>query len=135
MDETLSEETKRNAGARLYHPHDQIKDYLEESPPVIADKNATKLPDNELLDLLEFGIPIKWQQQMQVQNFEPTVGTLHNFQNCEYLESALDDPPADNRSNKTPGQEKGNKKRRQNNNNNKDKKNFCMLHGHKPTHS
>ena len=38
-----------------------INDYLKEFPPVIVGGNATKLPGNELLDLLEFRIPIKWQ--------------------------------------------------------------------------
>ena len=48
---------------------------------------------------------------MKVQTFEPTAGTLRDFQDfCKHLESALDDPPADNKSNKTSGQEKGNKK-------------------------
>ena len=35
----------------------EINDYLAEFPPTIVDGNAIKLPDNELLDLLEFGIP------------------------------------------------------------------------------
>ena len=39
----------------------EINYYLTESPLVIQGRDATKLPDNELLDLLEFGIPIKWQ--------------------------------------------------------------------------
>ena len=68
----------------------EINDYLEEFPPVTTGRNATKLPDNKLLDLLEFGIPIKWQRQMQVQNFEPTAGTLQELQDfCERLEAAL----------------------------------------------
>ena len=75
---------------------------------------------------------------MQVHNFKPTARTLRNFQDfCERLESALDDPPADNKSNKM-SREKGNKKGCQNNNNNnnnKDKNHFCMLHGHNPMHS
>ena len=63
---------------------------------------------------------------MQVQNFKPTAGTLCSFQDyCKRLEAALDDPPADNKSNKTSGKENGNKKRSQNNNNNKGKK---LLH-------
>ena len=73
---------------------------------------------------------------MQVQNVKPTAGTLHDFQDfCERLESTLDDPPADNKSNKMSGQEKGNKKLCHNKNNDKDKNQFCMLHGHNPTHS
>ena len=57
---------------------------------------------------------------------------LHNFHDfCKRLDSALDDPPADNKSNKTSGQEKGNMKRSRNNSNSEDKKHYCMLHRHK----
>ena len=45
----------------------------------------------------------------------------------------MDNPVTNNKSNKTSGQEKGNNKRCHNNNV-KDKKYFCMLHGHNPTH-
>ena len=73
---------------------------------------------------------------MQVQNLEPTAGTLGNFRDfCERLESALDDHPADNKSNKTYGQERGNKKRYWNNSNNKGKRYYCIFHGHNPMHS
>ena len=43
----------------------KINDYLAEFPPTIVGGDAIKLPDGELLDLLEFGIPIKWQRQMK----------------------------------------------------------------------
>ena len=96
----------------------EINNYHKEFPPVVTGRNATKLPDKELLDLLEFGIPIKWQRKIQVQNFEPTAGTLHDFQDfCKRLEATLNDPPADNKSNKMSGQEKGTKKHYCNNNN------------------
>ena len=73
---------------------------------------------------------------MQAQIFEPTAGTLCNFQDFyKHLKAALDVPPMDNRSNKTSRQEKINKKLHRNNNNNKDKKYFCMLHGHNPAHT
>ena len=99
----------------------KINDYLAEFPPTIVGRNITRLRDDKLLDLLEFEIPIKWQRQMQVQNFEPTARTLRDFQDfCERLESALDKPVMDNKSNKTSGQENGNKKCCCNNNN-KDK--------------
>ena len=44
----------------------EINDYLEEFPSVVAERNATKILEDKLLDLLEFGIPIKWQLQLQV---------------------------------------------------------------------
>ena len=79
----------------------KINDYLAEFPPTIVGGDAVKLPDNKLLDLLEFGIPINWQRQMQVQNFEPMAGTLRDFQYfCKHLESALDKPVTDKLSNK-----------------------------------
>ena len=113
----------------------KINDYLAEFPTTMVGGNTSKLSDDKLLDLLEFGITIKWQRQMQVQNFKPTARTLRDFQDfCERLESALDKPVTEQTSKKTSGQEKGNKKRRRNNNN-KDKKHFCMLHGKNPTHS
>ena len=106
----------------------EINNYLPKFLLVTQGGNSTKIPDKELLDLLEFGITIKWQQQIQVQNFHTTAGTLCNFQDfCKRLKSALDDPPpVDNKSNKTPGKEKGNKKCLHNNSNNKDKK--SLLH-------
>ena len=95
----------------------EINDYLEEFPPTTVNGNATKLPDDELLDLLEFRIPIKWQRQMQVQNFVPTAGTLREFQDfCERLEAALDEIPADPQPKQTSEKGKGNKKRRRNQN-------------------
>ena len=84
----------------------KINDYLKEFPSTIIGRNPTKLLGDELLDLLEFGIPIKWQGPMQVQNFEPTVRTLRDFQDfCKRLESAFDNPVTDNKSNKTSGEE------------------------------
>ena len=114
----------------------EINDYLEEFPPATLGGDATKLPDDELLDLLEFGIPIKWQRQMQVQNFEPQAGTLREFQDfCERLEAALDEPSADPKPKQTSDKEKGSKKRRRKSNDEEKGKHYCMLHGQNPTHT
>ena len=72
---------------------------------------------------------------MKVQKLEPMAVNLSDFQDfCERLESALDDPPADNKFNKTPRQDKK-KKFCQNNNNNKNKKHYCIMHRHNIIHS
>ena len=85
----------------------EINDYLTEFPPTIVGGNSTKLPDNKLLDLLEFGILISWQQQMQIQNFVPTTGTIRDFQDfCERLKDAMNKYHADPRYNKTSDKEK-----------------------------
>ena len=57
----------------------EINNYLVEFPPTTVGRDATKLPEDKLLDLLEFGIPIKWQRHMQVQNFVPIDRTLCKF--------------------------------------------------------
>ena len=74
---------------------------------------------------------------MKIQNFEPTARTLRDFQDfCARLESALEESPAYNKSNKISGQENGHKKHCRNNNNNKgSQKHYYMLHGNNPMHS
>ena len=56
----------------------KINDYLTEFPPTIVGGDAVKRSDDEILDLLEFGIMIKWQRQMQVQNIKPTAGIINH---------------------------------------------------------
>ena len=85
----------------------------------------TALPTDELLDLLEFGIPLKWQQQMYLQGFEPINRTVNEFvEFCTQLEAVLEDPrdskkPAKSSTEPAGGQDKKtddrNKKRRCNN--------------------
>lgn len=47
----------------------------------------SKLPDDELLDLLEFGMPSTWQRSMTIQNFDPVDRSISEFVSfCELLE-------------------------------------------------
>ena len=39
----------------------KINDYLLQFPPSVPAGNSKKLPNNKLLELLEFGIPLKWR--------------------------------------------------------------------------
>ena len=136
VDEAIPQEAQGHASARLHRPYNWDQQLSHSFPPTIVGRDAIKLPDDKLLDLLEFGIPIKWQRQMQVQKFEPTAGTLRKFQDfCKRLESALDEYSVvqDETSKKPSGHKKGKKKRRQNTND-EDLK-FCMLHGKNPTHT
>ena len=119
----------------------ELTNYLKDFSPVTVDRNTTKLPDNKLLDLLDFRIPINWQQQMHVQNFEPTARTLYGFQNFyKCLESTLEDLPVDNISLTTsPDKMKvlRNTIVTTTTTTTKEFRNtrYCMLHGHNPTHS
>ena len=51
----------------------KINSYLT-AFPTKPGRQATKLPTDKLLDLLEFGVPLRWQQAMHLHGFEPQEG-------------------------------------------------------------
>ena len=53
----------------------KINSYLT-AFPTDPGRQATKLPTNKLLDLLEFGVPLRWQRAMHLHGFEPKKGRL-----------------------------------------------------------
>ena len=65
----------------LRNPADMIaKDYIAQvcrinsyltAFPTEPGREATKLPTDELLDLLEFGVPLKWQRAMHLHGLKP----------------------------------------------------------------
>ena len=60
--------------------------------PTNSGREAEKLPTDELLDLLEFGVPLKWQRDIHLHGFEPQEGLVKDFAAfCERLESSLED--------------------------------------------
>jgi len=126
----------------------EINDLLAKFPPAIPGQSATKLPDDEILDLLEFGLPNTWQRNMVLQDFDPLAGDTAAFVAfCERMEQV----EATETTEKSNGQQKaasrskssketapkGNKKRRRNvandSENNDQETPVCMLHG--PGHS
>ena len=61
-------------------------------------RHATK-PTDELLDLLEFGVLLRWQQAMHLHGFEPQEGTIKAFATfCKRLESLLEEPASKNKA-------------------------------------
>ena len=48
-----------------------MNDQLESYPGTGDNQDGTKLPEDEILDLLEFGIPNTWQKAMLLQDFDP----------------------------------------------------------------
>ena len=62
----------------------EINEYLPQFPPKIIGRNSEKLPDNKLLELLKFGIPLKWRNQLHLQNFNVQEHTIKEFtEMCE----------------------------------------------------
>ncbi len=70
----------------------EINNYLLEFPPVNATTPAAILGEAELLDLLEFGVPIMWQKTMVMHGFDPSNGTIKEFTEfCERLERTVEE--------------------------------------------
>ena len=66
----------------------EMNDQLVSYPGTFDNTDGTKLPEDEILDLLEFGIPNTWQKAMLLQDFDPQVHTVNDFvQFCERLET------------------------------------------------
>ena len=105
------------------------------SPPNVIGGNSEKLPNDKLLELLKFRIPLKWRNQLHLQNFNVQEHTIKEFTVMyEWLESTFCDLPSSEPSNKgssNKNKSRGNKKRRRNNNSDRnDRENifsvFCM---------
>ena len=63
----------------------QLNDYLEFFPPFADDQ---KLPEDELLDILEFSIPNSWQAEFIRLGYDPMTGDLKKFiDHCERMET------------------------------------------------
>ena len=53
----------------------ELNDQLASYPGTGDITDGTKLPEDEILDLLEFGIPNTWQKAMLLQDFDAQVHT------------------------------------------------------------
>ncbi|MEL7196315.1 MAG: hypothetical protein AAFO96_28030, partial [Bacteroidota bacterium] len=78
----------------------ELNEYIVE-----MDDSATKLEDDEIMDLLEFGLPARWQKTMVIQQFDPMAHSpteLVEF--CERLEFA--EPEMDEKETKSRSESK-----------------------------
>ena len=63
----------------------EINAYLNYFPPFLANQ---QLPNDEILELLEFAIPTSWQREMTRQGYDPAAHSVQDLvQFCERLES------------------------------------------------
>ena len=56
-----------------------LNDQLASYPGTGDNPDDTKLPEDEIFNLLEFGIPNTWQKAMLLQDFDPQVHTVNDF--------------------------------------------------------
>jgi hypothetical protein len=81
----------------------EINDYLPKFPPFGANQ---KLPDDELMYILEYAVPLTWQRTMFLHNFDPVTHTPTEFVSfCERLEFA--EPPEMKSQTDLKGSQKG----------------------------
>ena len=118
----------------------EINSYLPEFPPTTTGgADPASLPDDELLDILEFGMPSSWQKQMVLQDFDPLQHTIKEFtefcERMEQVEAHEGTKVTSSSSNKKSERSKssGSKKRNREQVEQEVEK-YCMLHG-KGNHS
>jgi len=92
----------------------ELNNYLARFPPSVVGGPAPDiLSDEDVMELLEFGVPISWRNQMTMQGFIPKTHTVQEFievcQRYEQVESR-DGTPSSN-SNKNQSNGKNGKKR------------------------
>ena len=63
-----------------------INELLERFPDPSSTRTATKMPEDEILDLLEVSMPHAWQRHMRLQGFKPLERSIKEFvEFCERL--------------------------------------------------
>ena len=99
--------------------------------PEIGGREPEKLPEDELLELLEFSLPEKWQVAMLLQDFDPADHSLKEFVAfCTRLEMAYDDTSKEGRENddtKRASKRKA-KRKRDNNHSDSEEEPGCKMH-------
>jgi hypothetical protein len=132
----------------------ELNDYLQDFPagnpdtvPADYDYSGQKLSEEELLEILEFGIPNAWRKQMLLQNFDVTSetdGAINKFLTfCDRLESALDDDSKTKPTSDSTHKSNGKKNKGRNNKDtpkdtkkrDRDTSGDCRLHGENCGHS
>ncbi len=118
----------------------EINKYLDSFPPFHDDQ---KLSEEDLLELLEFGLPKSWQNQMTLQGFVPSDKTMAEFlEFCDRLEMTEEGgTERTERASKSDKSHDESHKKRQNRKRSHDREEsekgefYCELHGKNSTHS
>ena len=122
----------RDYAARL----SEINNYLPSFPENANGEKPEVLPEDEMVDLMEFGVPNSWQRYMALQDFEPLDGTVDTFVKfCERIEhvevqDGTNVPKDKKRGREEAATQKANAKGKKG-----ATKFFCLLHGANHTHN
>ena len=65
----------------------ELNEFLLEFPTAVPGVTPTKLPEDEVMDILQFSVPASWQRQMEILDFNPIMESPQTFINfCQRLE-------------------------------------------------
>lgn len=113
----------------------ELNAYLPKFPTAVPGQAAiSKLEDDEIVDIMEFGVPRSWQRKMIEHDFDVMTASIHDFVDfCDRMESiGADEGQGKNSSHKNPGSSQKSaprnfdKKRRRSDSGDG---NYCILHG------
>ncbi len=114
----------------------EINEYLTDFPPARDGEVVTKIADDALLEILEFGCPNSWQKQMLLQDFDPMEHNVQEFVRfCERIENTEDRPEPKTKSDdnrRSDGKTKRSRyegRRYDTDRPNKRRRFHCLLHG------
>ena len=93
----------------------KINSYFTYFPPKGTSGNSPKkLPQDELVDIMEFGCPVTWQKQMVLQDFDVTASSIPEFVAfCERLERAKRYSLSEEKKDKSPSHGEKKSRRRE----------------------
>ena len=131
-----AEMTTKKYAARVV----EINSYFKYFPWVEGSSSAPeKLADDELIDIMEFGCPPRWQKSMVMHDFDSTTATIKEFvEFCERLERTEDDHQDDskkrtfNKDDRIPRKKRRKESSHFNQSEGKAKKSsklYCLYHG------
>ena len=107
----------------------ELNEYLTSLPSATPGIAATKLPEDEVLDILEFSMPQSWQRQMLLLDFNPIDATTQEFVHfCQRLEMGeTDEKKTESKTGNRDRKKKGKRKAESSAEHNEGLD--CMLHG------
>ena len=125
------------------HRVQEMNGYFKEMPPNVPVEDGEDevepqpMPDDDLMDILEFACPTEWQKQMRLQDFDTSQRTFADLLDfCENLEE-LEELEQQTSTRKTGSKKENsrNKKRKAESEFSEGKKYYCMLHGNNNSHN
>ena len=115
----------------------ELNKYLESFPPYNGPNQC--LPQDEILEHLEFAIPNSWQKQMVIQGFNTLEHTIEEFiefcERMEFGEEVYDTShPGQKANTKSGAKSTGSKQSAGNSPLKRKLDKYCLYHGHNSTH-